>query len=318
MIDLTLTQFIFGYLIYYINPYYAFLVLLRLINIKHYTIQGERETVMRAVKKLNQYVYTTEVKQLNGKDINCGWFFSKKAVGKIDIKWGNYESSINILTTKTFYNLICKDDDHLETFKPIVANCSSNKIDVYIKTGKYTSLSYIKTTLDLNHIQPIGEQNFIIEDITEIYNKLNRACIFIHGASCTGKSKLGFLLAKQLGGNYCHTFNPSLPGDNIPLLLSDLDNSDIPLVIVMEEIDNIIYSIHEPQKTQNGEVLTAVYNKSSWCTFLDDMFLYRGVILILTSNKSKDEIDRLDKAYLREGRIHKTYCMTSKIIIDNF
>ena len=48
MIDLTVTQFIFGYLIYYITPYYAFLVLLRLINIKHYTIQGERETVNRS------------------------------------------------------------------------------------------------------------------------------------------------------------------------------------------------------------------------------------------------------------------------------
>lgn len=317
MLDVTITQFVFGYLIYYINPYYAFLLILRLLNIQHYTIQGEKEQVFSILKKLNDHVYTTEVKKLNGKEFNCGWFYSLKAIGKIDVKWGNYESSINILTTKKFYKLICKDDlDLTETYTRQIINTASNKVDVYIKSGKYSSISYIKTTLDLSHIHPIGQQISILDDIMEIYNKLNRASIFIHGVSCAGKSKLGYLLAKQLGGNYCHTFNPNSPGDNIPLLLSDIDNSDGPLVIVMEEIENIIYSIHEPKKQENSEILTAVYNKSSWCTFLDDMFLYRGVILVLTSNKSKEEIDALDKSYLRDGRIHKSFCMLNKITVD--
>jgi hypothetical protein len=43
------------------------------------------------------------------------------------------------------------------------------------------------------------------------------------------------------------------------------------------------------------------------------MFLYKNVILLLTSNTPKSEIDKLDCAYLREGRVHAAYSMNENL-----
>ena len=58
-----------------------------------------------------------------------------------------------------------------------------------------------------------------------------------------------------------------------------------------------------------ADIPTAVYNKSTWSNFLDDMIFYKNVILVLTSNTSKETIDSLDQAYLRKGRINEYYTM---------
>jgi len=158
----------------------------------------------------------------------------------------------------------------------------------------------------------MGQQLEVIESIENVYQTYGRATVFIHGESCTGKSIVGYLLAKKMGANYCHTFNPSEPGDTLSKLLMEI-NRDCPTVIVMEEIDGILKNIHSNSIHQNSETPILIRDKSSWCTFLDDMFLYKGLILILTSNTSKDDLDNLDVSYLRKGRIHQTYCMTTKI-----
>jgi hypothetical protein len=61
------------------------------------------------------------------------------------------------------------------------------------------------------------------------------------------------------------------------------------------------------------EMPTLIHNKTSWSTFLDDMVFYKGVILVLTSNTSKKDIDKIDSSYLRDGRIHKSYNMSTPI-----
>jgi len=90
--------------------------------------------------------------------------------------------------------------------------------------------------------------------------------------------------------------------------MHDEDNT-VPAIIVLEEVDTIIKAIHTNTVKLNKEVPTSIYNKSTWATFLDDMIFYKNVILILTSNESKESIDSLDPAYLRKGRIHATYSM---------
>ncbi len=115
-----------------------------------------------------------------------------------------------------------------------------------------------------------------------------------------------------MGANYCHTFNPSEPGDTLTKLFMEI-NRECPTVIVMEEIDGIIQQLHGNSIPQNQEIPILIRDKSSWCTFLDDMFLYKGLILILTSNTPKQNLDALDESYLRKGRIHETYCMNTKL-----
>jgi hypothetical protein len=247
------------------------------------------------------------IKKINGREMNEGLFWCKQAVGYISII--GYDVTIYLISLPTFYKRITLPDEIVEL--PITS-IPSNKIDVYVRNGMFKSIYYTRIQLDITHIYPIGQQLEVVESIEQLYQTNGRATVFIHGESCTGKSIVGYLLAKKMGANYCHTFNPSEPGDTLTKLFMEI-NRDCPTVIVMEEIDGIIQYIHGNTIPQNQEIPILIRDKSSWCTFLDDMFLYKGLILILTSNTSKHDIDTLDKSYLRKGRIHETYCMNTKL-----
>ncbi len=303
---LTVSQLILGYVAYYMNPFYILIFVLRLFNIKYYMVQGDNERMSTMIRKLSSNIQTMTVKKINGREINEGMFWSKDAVGFINIM--GYEITVHMLSLPTFYKTITFPDEIIEA--PIII--PSNKIDVYVRSGVFKNIYYARTQLDITHISPIGQQLEVVESIEKVYQTSGRATVFIHGESCTGKSIVGYLLAKKMGANYCHTFNPSEPGDTLSKLLMEI-NRDCPTIIVMEEIDGIIKNIHGNCIQQNSEIPILIRDKSSWCTFLDDMFLYKGLILILTSNTSKDDIDNLDESYLRKGRIHETYCMNTKI-----
>jgi hypothetical protein len=167
----------------------------------------------------------------------------------------------------------------------------------------------------MNHIRPIGDQEPIMNSMVDIYNRTGRATFFVHGVTYAGKSTLGYLLAKQLNGIYCHSFNPSEPGDKLSNLMVDVERDGEPLIIVLEEADVVIKSIHNGSVKLNPDVPTSVFNKASWSNFLDDMVFYNNVILILTSNMSKAEIDKMDESYLRKGRINEYYSMQNKLLI---
>jgi len=48
----------------------------------------------------------------------------------------------------------------------------------------------------------------------------------------------------------------------------------------------------------------------------DDLIFFKNIILIMTSNESKEEIDALDPAYLRTGRTDKCVSMLKPLKID--
>ena len=196
---------------------------------------------------------------------------------------------------------------------PCVPTPDASKIDVYIRKGSYKNLYYSRFSIDISHINPIGPQKEIVDDIISIYNEQQRATVFIHGITGAGKSTIGYLVSKYTSGVYCHSFNPTDPGDSLTSLMMDIGTKDTPIVIVMEETDVIIDAVHNECIVKHVEMPTLIHNKTSWSTFLDDMVFYKGVILILTSNTSKDEIDKMDKSYLRDGRIHRSYNMSTPI-----
>ena len=308
--NLTTTQVVVGYFMYYMNPFYAILFILRFFNVNYYVIQGDKETISRIIRKLMPYIKTAYIKQINGREMNTGYFWGRRAIGNIEL--GN-EDFVSVITTPEFYaQITCPDECSAQvTLAP--TRKPSEKINVYTRRGTYKNFYYLRVCLDLGHISPLGQQNDILTKITEVYSKLGRATFFIHGDSCTGKSTIGYLLAKQMCGNYCHTFNPCDPGDNLISLLTEVTRDEQPIILVIEEVDGLLQAIHDKTHKPNQEVPSLVYNKSSWCTFLDDMTFYRGLILILTSNTSKEKIDELDVAYLRPGRIHANYSMNVQI-----
>ena len=100
-------------------------------------------------------------------------------------------------------------------------------------------------------------------------------------------------------------------------MIVDASIEEAPLIIVLEEVDILINNIHESTVRQNKDVPTSVHDKTTWSSFLDDMIFYKRLIVIMTSNTSKESIDALDTSYLREGRIHANYTMPNKLSIFN-
>jgi SpoVK/Ycf46/Vps4 family AAA+-type ATPase len=140
--------------------------------------------------------------------------------------------------------------------------------------------------------------------------------VFLHGICGAGKSTIGLLLAKELKGSFCHTFNPTNPGDSLHNLVREAEveyDEKRPLVIVIEEVNTLIRQVHANEITLHKNVQTSVYNKSTYNTFMDDMALYKNVVLILTSNESVDEVNAIDPCYLRTGRVDAWYSMMNEI-----
>ena len=307
----TTTQVLFGYVAYYVNPGIVLLMLLKLFNINYYTFQGDKETMSPILRKLSPHIYTISTMIVNNKKIQDGYFWGKQCCGYISL---SSDDTLYIITTPSMYKLITHED--VKEIMPIIEEKENtcNKITVYTRKGTYKNFYYFRMSLDISHIQPIGEQQEIVSDIISIYNKQGRATVFIHGVSCAGKSTVGYLLAKQMEGFHCHTFNPGDPGDQLSYLITDINRTSEPVIIVIEEVDELIKKIHVPHcVNHNIETPILVHNKSTWSNFLDDMIFYKGVVLILTSNTPKEDLDKMDESYLRSGRIHKSYSMMNPL-----
>jgi len=200
--------------------------------------------------------------------------------------------------------------------EPVALYQEEVKIKKFWRQGQYKNFYYPSIKLDVSHINPIGDQVRVADDIIKLYKKKGRAVVFIHGVSMAGKSTIGYLVAKSLKGHYCHTFNPTDPGDHFQRMIGELnprDEEHVPIIIVLEEANEIIHAIHNKTVQKIIEIPTPVHNKGTWTTFLDDLVFYQDVILILTSNESKADLDALDPAYLGLGRIDASYSMMNQL-----
>jgi len=304
-----------------------FVFLLQFIDIRYYAIYAEKEKFREITKKLEAETYFSACKYNNGRNSPAGYFIGWNCIGYLDTL-EKYEEgeNIKVLTTLAYYKKLTQEKNIESVFnfqkgEPEVQKGASSKIRIYNRYGTYKRFYYDHMNLNLGNITPLGQQGEIVESISKLYDETKRATIFIHGVSYAGKSSIGYLLAKKYNGRFCHSFNPMDPGDQIGYLInlmsSDSGDDDVPIIIVLEEADCIIQAIHKNTVILNKEVPTSVYNKTTWSTFLDDMIFYKNVILILTSNMSKDDIDSLDNAYLRKGRINASYSMNTPLQIED-
>jgi len=297
---------VLGYVVCFMNPLYIMLFLLSLCRIRYYVLCENRELIQSILKRFK--IQTPFTKRIQEKDISFGLFYGYGYVGYLS---SDREQEMHLLTIPSLYQKMLEMP--VNTPMPLMNTTERSWIQVYIRKGSYKNLYYCPFKMDLSHITPIGDQGPILDQIVELYHTHQRATIFIHGQSGTGKSSIGYLLAKQLKGFYCHTFNPSEPGDQLSNLIVDMQRDDEPIVIILEEIDTLLFAIHENEIVKHPEIPIAVYNKSTWSSFLDDMIFYKHIIVIMTSNTSKDVIDKMDDSYLRKGRIHASYTMTQII-----
>ena len=290
-----------GYLFYNLSPQYIFFLIFYFFKIKKYVISGDKEVVTSIIKKITNHIYFIEMTNINGKNIPTGYF-----IGKYQgcIEPSNDGIKIQLYTTQEIFDKLLEDEPKEIKEIPMIKHIT-NRISIFIRKGTYRNIYYSTIKLDLTHITPIGKQEDILSSIKQIYNEKGNASVFIQGVAGAGKSTIGYLLAKEINGIYCHTFNPTEPGDYLSNLIMDIPEQ--PIIIVIEEVDVLIKKIHKGIE-KNNEIPISIYDKTSWNNFMDDLIFYK-IILIFTSNMSKTDLDKLDTSYLRKGRIDEYYYM---------
>lgn len=304
---MNLSYMAMGYAAMYLKPLYLFVLLMQLFSFKYYEIYSDRETTNNIVKQFAGAKKFTKTRHFNGKDVLSGFYFCRKFIAFVDRT--QEQEVIYLFATVEHYKLIVDQmEEPAPALAPTPAPARKQTVQVLIRKGSFKNFYYPTLRLDVTHITPLGGQVQVVADILALYEKKGQATIFLHGVTCAGKSTVGYLVAKELKSKFCHSFNPSDPGDQLSVLVQDAGED--PLVIVLEEVDGLILAIHGNRvERHNKDVPVCVYDKTSWANFLDDMVFFKNVILLMTSNKSKEEIDALDPAYLRRGRVHLSASM---------
>jgi len=294
-------------------------ILLRFVGLGYYIIQNDEEKVRKAFKHLEGTTISSSMSYQYGKLLPSGIFLGFQSIGYYNVGSRNEGTSsrIHLVTTPAIFNLLIKNDENVYSCeKGETVITEKKRVQMYTVCGSYADLYYASRYIDVTSLVPRGQQNEIVSKIKDIFNTKGRATIFLHGASGTGKSTVGFLLAKELEASFCHTFNPTSPNHNLNRLAQIADLSETPLIVVIEEVDTMIHEIHANRIPLHREMQITIYNKSTYNTFMDDMFFFKNMILIMTSNTSYEAISEMDPSYLRKGRVDACYSMMTKLVCE--
>ena len=190
----------------------------------------------------------------------------------------------------------------------------AKKIKYVIKKGDYGYFDYSCRGINLispgrNNSGPsfFAYQEDLFKQIMNFYKNSNFCKVFLSGDPGCGKTFFSYVMAQKLGCYLCDSFDPYEPSSNFNEIYSTVKSTPrCPLILLIDEVDILINKIHNQKITEHLKYSREIFDKTSYTSFMDkiEFGLYPNVILIMNSNKKKREIDNMDKAYLRTGRIN--------------
>jgi hypothetical protein len=129
--------------------------------------------------------------------------------------------------------------------------------------------------------------------------------VYLYGPPGCGKSQVGAFLARELEASLCTKHNPLDAGDHVTNMVLKINPTrKQPLVIVCNEWDDRAKSVFRtPGKFRTKTEAPEVWDKGSYCEYMDDLANRDNVINIFTGNSTNKELDFVDEAILRDGRI---------------
>lgn len=290
--------------IFWTIPFFLF----RVLGLSLYSIKDQKK-IDKIIKRLDTNITSSLYNYQYGELKKSGFFLTCYSncysVGYIYEKNdGEHKQPVQelyLLISRSIIDDLLKEKEHDEE----EIKKDEAEIDIYERDGNFFHLYYEKRTISFDIIEPNPKQKTIIDDIVSFYQTNGYCSCYLQGNPGLGKTTIAYFLASVLHGSICKTFKPIEPGDTlIKLIDRSTPSKEKPLVILLDEVNIMIRKIHEQRIERHKNIPISVYDKTTFNTFLDDMRYNKNIILLMTSNESKEQIDLLDTSYLRKGRIN--------------
>ena len=196
-----------------------------------------------------------------------------------------------------------KKTDELIVKKEITYMCGSQHFGDGFFTERRLNLNTINSNIEFNH-----KQDALFKKIMIFYKKNNYCTAFISGKPGQGKTYFSYIMAQKMGCYLCDSYKPTEPGTFINTFYHKAKkiSPTKPFIIIMDEIDICIEDLKNNSIQQHKSLKTEIYNKITWNNLFDKISygMYPYLIIVMTTNKDKSYIDKIDNAYLREGRVN--------------
>ena len=234
----------------------------------------------------------------------------------------NYDSRLWIFTRKNTLNTLMYDQytkKEIELDKQCIPSnkskedsLESDSISYLSFSGGYGNFFINERQIDLknqhSHLEWYDCQQTLFFNIMQFYKKNNYCKIYLSGNPGKGKTFFAYLMAQKLNCYLTDEYDPTDPGSSLDTLYHRARkvSPNKPLIMVLDEADILLTKIHNEQIPKHKHYKSEIYNKATWNQFLDKVGfgLYPYMIVLLISNKDKKNIDCMDSAYLRRGRIN--------------
>ena len=209
-------------------------------------------------------------------------------------------------TVKKLEDISCNSDDDESVINIISENATHDTVITLVLTGPSWGLFFNRIEMNLPRNQYKPNQLAIVKRVLDYFGKETRCSVLVTGRPGTGKSTIAFLLAIALNGELCKSYKPTMPGLEFSTLLSTAKQTKKkPLIVLLDEIDSTIKRISIGIPPHDRYTIW-IYDKESFNNLLDDIQKMTYVILIMTSNKTKEEIDKSvdDDSFFRDPRVN--------------
>jgi hypothetical protein len=256
----------FSFFMLFVTPC---LFMSNMFGIRYYIVRKDDEKTRAIAKVLQTKTINSVTLFQHGNFYPSGYFINWSCVGYYNYMdmGDNVSSEIHIFTTTKYFQTLFETEKTSVSFtnKTITKDTTPPQaLTIYSRSGSYTCGYYTRLRIDLCNLEAKGKQIEITDDICDIFHKKRRGVFFIHGISGAGKSTIGYLVANKVKGAFCHTFNPTDPGDTLSSLLRDsVPTDDTPTIILIEEANTMIHALHDGKIQKHKNVTTCIHNKST-------------------------------------------------------
>lgn len=204
------------------------------------------------------------------------------------------------------------DDDDKKGKKPVI-------IETIVKADAHLNAHMRKSKKTCYHQELVEQRRVASEFIGMAKRSKKNGFPFnfiglVMGPPGTGKSVLGEIIARKTGGILCDEYNPTQYGQSVATLIKVANpTAKKPLVLVLNEIDQWYTYPKETAAAKASDWLTRDIDptnpKASSNAFFDKLAWKDNVIVVLTTNKTKEELDEIDGfgSLFRKGRVSEYY-----------